>query len=219
LPFLLAVFRGYRDKGIKLKVLKQSLAAVENYHFKVTAIATRSSSGGISEMYASHARQIYRSRTPQERVQCVADLIAKLKGKEPSEAEFVEAFAERLYFTNDARDDKDLVRYVLSKLHLRTVKGPAPDFSKYTIEHITPQTRLRVNDPERVGYIGNLLLVEETLNAELDDKAFKEKKKILRKHSTRYDLGDVLGASVWTPQEIAKRAQRLARVAFRRTWS
>ena len=54
-PMVLALSRAYDEKVISLKQYVRMLHVVENYHFQVTAISARSSSGGVSEMYASHA--------------------------------------------------------------------------------------------------------------------------------------------------------------------
>jgi hypothetical protein len=51
-----------------------------------------------------------------------------------------------------------------------------------TIEHLVPQRRIGANgfSEEIVGQLGNLILVPSDLNTKLDDKSFKEKKKVLK---------------------------------------
>lgn len=58
MPFVLALMRAYDNRQVRLKSVVSTLQVIERFHFQVNAISTKSSSGGISEMYASHARQL-----------------------------------------------------------------------------------------------------------------------------------------------------------------
>jgi len=59
LPLVISVMRNYEDGALKIKHVKSMLSAIENFHFSFTAIASSRSSGGISFMYASAARDLH----------------------------------------------------------------------------------------------------------------------------------------------------------------
>jgi uncharacterized protein with ParB-like and HNH nuclease domain len=96
IPMLLSVMREY-DRGIlKLKRVKDIIKAIENFHFIFTAVTSQRSSGGISFMYAYHARELLNSKD-DEKYKTLDDLKQKLKDKLPSVEEFRTNFYEVLY--------------------------------------------------------------------------------------------------------------------------
>lgn len=180
MPFVLALMRCYQSRDLKKSALLKMLRLVENYHFQVTAISTKSSSGGISEMYASHARQFTEAASAIERRTQLNILARKLTERAPSRDDFVDAFVSRLMFADEYTRDKALVRYVLMRLHEHTYSGPALDYSKFSIEHLKPQSQIRkADDLSIVGSIGSLLFVVDSLNGELGSKSFRRKKRYL----------------------------------------
>jgi uncharacterized protein with ParB-like and HNH nuclease domain len=219
MPFVLSIMRALDLKQISLKDVRETLAAIENYHYQATAISTRSSSGGVSEMYASHARHLANARTKPARRQQLIDLVQKLKERAPVEDEFVDAFNSRLVFAEEYTRDKRLVQYTLAKLHSYSNPTPPADFTKFTIEHVAPQSLIKTKaDLAVYGSIGNLLYVDDPLNSRLSDKDFSAKKPILRRAKDNYDLADVIGADRWSETEIEERGKRLARLAYTKVW-
>ena len=223
MPFVLSLLRAWSRRQLKIAHVRKALQAIESFHFKANAIATKSSSGGISEMYASHARQLYRAATPRDRRECIGDLMQKLKDRSPPFEEFREGFRERLYLTNQVSRDKDLVRYVLARMdtaHAQAQDVSPADHTKYTIEHIAPQTRITdPADPGRIGSIGNLLFVTTDLNSDMDSKPFADKKAALRRHRSTYDIGDILRTKTWGKKQIETRTDRLAKIAYDDVWT
>ena len=219
MPFILALMRAYAARDLKKQAVVKTLQVVENYHFQVTAISTKSSSGGVSEMYASHARQLTEATADADRRNQLRMLTSKLVERSPSREDFVEAFVGRLVFADEYTRDKALVRYVLERMHKHSHPIPAADYSKFSIEHLRPQSRIRsAEDLATVGGIGNLLLVDDSLNAELGSKSFSAKRRILESHSARYDIDDVLNVARWGKREMSDRARRLAGLAFDEIW-
>jgi hypothetical protein len=219
MPFVLSVLRAYDRKQLNLKAVMAILPLIENYHFHVTAIAIRSSSGGVSEMYASHARQLTEATNPKERRDQLTDLAAKLRARVPDRDEFVEAFAGRFAFSEDYPRDRRLLQYTLGKLHIAAEPNPPVDFTRFTLEHLIPQSEIKDSDDLAViGSIGNIIYVHEDLNAKLDDKPFAAKRGILKKQAAFYDLDDVVSANDWGEEEVAERAARLGRLAYDSAW-
>ena len=219
MPFVLALMRVYESKNLKKRAVVKMLRVIENYHFQVTAISTKSSSGGVSEMYATHARQLTEASSNTDRHSQLSVLESKLIERAPSREDFVDAFKSRLIYADEYTRDKSLVRYVLERLHQSSNGGPQVDYATFSIEHVKPQSQIRnTGDLAIIGGIGNLLLVDHSLNGQLGSKRFAIKAKILREHSDNYDIGDILSADRWGNKEIRARAKRLGGLAFDEVW-
>lgn len=169
-------------------------------------------------MYAKAARELYAAGDRQdERVRVLNEIRGKLIERRPDRDQFILAFEERFYFSNEFTRDSKLVRYVLERF-LRQA-SPTTSLERLTIEHIMPQRRIgREATFETVAGIGNLLLVSESVNGLLDDKDFAGKKQILQTSGAGYDIGGVLDSAEWTTQSIAARTRLLAERAYDVVW-
>lgn len=218
-PLLLSLLRA-RSSSPKLKAgqLKKTLQVLERFHFQHTIVSALRSSGGVSEMYAKAARELFAAGADQNaRSQVLDEIRNKLIERHPDREQFILAFDERFIFTNELTRDSKLVRYVLENF-LRHAT-PTTGTNRLTIEHIMPQSALSHGKPvETVGSIGNLLLVSESVNAKLDNKDFAAKKRILAHDGIGYDIGGVLTADEWTAESIAARTRLLAERAYDEVW-
>jgi uncharacterized protein with ParB-like and HNH nuclease domain len=219
LPVLLAIMHEYEERHLKQLHVEDILSAVEKFHFTFTAVTSQRSSGGISFMYALHARQLFSAAGLMAKVKELARLKAKLRTKTPSYDEF-EANFVNLKYSRFFTKQKRLVHYVLSRLDKALANGGVPvDYSRTTIEHLAAE-----NPPggqqlsqEQVAGIGNLLLTEQKFNNKLANKSFAAKKAQLMK--SRLTLDPVLSAAqTWGPAEIEQRAKWMAKQAYEKVW-
>ncbi len=223
LPMILALMRCYREGALPKKHVEKSLAAIEYFHFMFTAVTSQRSSGGISLMYAMHARDLTCAGTLDERLETLDLLISKLRDKRPSYQEFEANFAEKVY-SKKLPKDKRLVQYILGKIHRHQNRGGVPiDYTQMTIEHISPESpvsrkRGRPIADATIAQVGNLLLVDDALNKRLANKAFEEKRRILSATAVWMDpiLKDATG---WGKREIEERSRALAKLAFDKVWT
>ncbi|WP_298190346.1 DUF262 domain-containing HNH endonuclease family protein [Novosphingobium sp.] len=190
-PMVLSVLRAYRDKRISLKQAKDTIEAIERFHFMHTAVAGLSSSGGVSMMYAAAARELWGEADPQKRAKGLQEFQAKLKTRRPEKQAFETGFAELRYSSAETRN-KALVRYVLERFDMQLRQDASVDYSKMTIEHIGPQNPKGAPALSRYAEVGNLVLVSEKLNGDLKNKEFSEKKKIMKQANLPMD--PVLGS-------------------------
>jgi hypothetical protein len=222
LPMLHAVMGAYREKKLKLKQVIRVLDAIEKFHFAFTAVTSSRSSGGISAMYASSARELTNAATPETRVATIGKLIAKLRERRPLYEEFEPEFVQ-IAFLSDYTKRKGLVQYVLARMHeyYAPSSGVATDRKRMTVEHIAPENPRRGEDRLRrpiVGSVGNLAWVSEDLQRKLGNKPPRQKLLILRKHKGIW-LDEVLQtASGWTAAQVHKRAKLLAAKAYNDVW-
>jgi len=220
LPMMLAVMHDYDAKHLKQGQVEDILAAIEDFHFIFTAITSQRSSGGISFMYALHARNVIAAPDSAAKLKELTDLKNKLTSKAPEYAEFEPNFLT-LRFSRSFTKQKRLIQYVLAKIdRASNAGGVALDYAQMTIEHIAPQGpggASTLTDAQ-VGNIGNLLLVEKSFNnVKLGSKGFPAKKVLLQK--SKIFLDPVLeNATKWTDVEISERAKWLAGNAYNKVW-
>ncbi len=217
-PATMSLVRAYRDEKIKYKKLRDTLSAIEKFHFVFTAITSSRSSGGISAMYSSFAIKLFESKDTQEASNLINEFTNKLRDKRPSIEEFKVAFKEVVY-TNSNSKQKNLVRYILRKFSTYYEYKYPVDFDELTIEHLHPQKKIGEGDwtEPSVGCLGNLIFIDEKINGELDTKTFSEKKEILLDKG--YDLPEfIIDTSEWTPEIVYEHADHMAEVAYSKIW-
>ena len=172
-------------------------------------------------MYASAARGVLKAPTAAGKAVEIDGLLQKLRDRKPTYAEFEAAFVQlrssRLY-TQQA----PLVRYVLERLHATapgaTATAPIA-MDQLTVEHLVPQGSKRPTSVphSEVARIGNLILVTEKLNNDLEDKPFSEKHKTLKAVPGVEKM--IVSAKQWGVDEIFERSQEMAKRAFDDVWN
>ena len=215
---VLSTMREYHAGRIKLGHTEQTLKAIENFHFIFTAITSQRSSGGISLMYALHARELLNGNNLQNKLKGLKRLRVKLVAKLPQFAEFESNFAE-LRYSEEFTKQKRLVQYVLAKVWEYLSNGVVVDYEQMTIEHLASQNPAPgvFVPPTDVASIGNLVLVDSALNEKLANRSFKEKKALLAKSHVPLDE-TIKTATNWGSKEIHERTEQLAKLAFNKIW-
>ncbi|WP_417374871.1 DUF262 domain-containing protein [Gimesia maris] len=217
IPATLSLVRAYKDGKIKYARLRDTLLAIEKFHFQFTAITSSRSSGGISAMYSSFAQKLYDSTSSQGAALEIKQLVEKLRERVPSLDEFIVAFKE-VHLTNSNSKQKNLVRYILRKLSENFKYKYPVDYDELTVEHLYSQSKIDERWTEDiVGSIGNLIFLDEEMNVQLSSKSVADKKKLLVKAD--YVLPEYIkNAKDWTPKQIIDNTERLARIAYDEVW-
>ncbi|MBT7070737.1 MAG: DUF262 domain-containing protein [Anaerolineae bacterium] len=217
IPSVLALVRAYKNNTIRKAQLEKALVFIEKFHFSFSAVTSQRSSGGISAMYASFARQLSTADDREQAVLLIQGLKRKLGDKVPSLDEFKALFPEIIY-TDNVSKQKRLVRYILEGFHKDIEKAKTTDYSQMTIEHILPQKEIKngIAD-EIIGQLGNMILIPAELNDELKDKSFRKKKAILA--NANVPLSETLqNATKWDENSIKQRTLEMAEQAYTRLW-
>jgi len=219
LPLVLSVMRNYEDGALKPKHVRDIMAAIENFHFKFTAVASQRSSGGISFMYALAARELYQADSLDAKVKVLQDFqIKKLSTKAPSYAEFEASFTS-IKYSSVMTKQRALVRYILARIYQKNSTGLTIDPEQMTVEHLAAENPAKPAglSADEVACIGNLILVNQTLNNKLANKSVAEKVQILKQANVWVDPV-VLSATTWNAQSIEARARLLAKDAYDNVW-
>jgi uncharacterized protein with ParB-like and HNH nuclease domain len=218
LPFVLSVVRGYLSGDLGAKLAIRAVKAVENFHLVFTSVTSQRSSGGISAMYALHARELQAQNDGNGRSKVIDALVSKLRDRRPSFDEFVPYFRE-LKASEVYAKQKKIVQYILARMS-REMRPQVPlDPAKMTIEHLANQSHIPTGlTPAEVAEIGNLVWVPDTLQAKLGVKPVEEKIRILKDNNVWLD--DFLSAhrGAWTAKTIRARTDKLARDSFDAVW-
>jgi hypothetical protein len=221
-PLLLSLMRaryGLNSTKLNVRTFTSTLQTIERYHFQFTMVSQLSSSGGVSEMYAKAARDLFGARSPQAQADVLKDIRQKLVDRAPTRDQFVNDFVNRFVLTDTLTRDSRLVRYVLRTI-LRLLH-PDTNLEDLTVEHILPQDAIGQSgiNETLVGSIGNLILVSDAVNTRLGNKPFVDKLLILQTEGAAYDLGGVFdGPTEWGESEILARAKLLAELAYDTVW-
>ena len=215
-PFVLALMSELRSGSLKPRQVIRALRAVEVFHFQFTAVASQSSSGGISQMYAKHAREVRETGSAEEANQSIGQLKNKLRERLPLAEEFDAGFGAISYSSAYTRQ-RTLVRYILGSVTRYGLGTDSLAFEEMTIEHVIPESDESASD-ETIANIGNLVLVSRSLNEKLGNRPFRRKKKLLESASDVW-LDELLcQATEWRETGIGDRAASLAKLSRDKIW-
>lgn len=222
MPWVLALWRAYASKDLRQKDVIPAIVAIEKFHFLATAVASQPSSGGVSKMYATHAQRLTDASTIEGRRSVIKSLSERLSdpGRLPTLDEFTAGFLE-IRLSKKYQQQARLARYILERL-VASEPAATPDFKLLTVEHIAPQSGLATSAPEEdAARLGNLLLLPQLLNAELDSRSFRDKKMIFNRAVKEGVPVDprVRAAKAWGSDEITARTRRMAEAAYTSVWA
>jgi hypothetical protein len=213
LPMILALLRAYRGGKITLKQTQVSLRSMENFHVQFTALTAQRTGGGTAKMYAAAAQELTNASTSQKRADALKSFRDKLKARVPSEPEF-QAGISQLEFVSTNTKQKALVQYLLQRIDEYLRSGAPVDYSKMTIEHVSPENPLTGTLLEPgVGRLGNLLLLDHPTNDKVANNPFLTKQKAYLKAGVPLD--DTLRlATKWGASEINARTTALGTLGY-----
>lgn len=210
-PFLLTVLRLYQAKRLRDNQVRELFGLVEKYHYIYTTISALPSSGGVSQMYAAHARELANAKDSNALGISIKNFKNKIKDRVPAKDVFVSKFKQLNYL--NARQ-RDILRYTLWKID--KIRNSAVDVDRSTgsLEHLSPQA----SGAQMIHSIGNLILVPAKFNGDvLGAKPFSEKKRLLVQHGYTPDQ-EIQSASTWGAPEIEKRLNFMAELAYETVW-
>ena len=158
--------------------------------------------------------QVFGGSTRDDKLQAVQELHAKLSARRPDYAEF-EALFTQIRYSKQFTKQKKLVQDILESLDRHYQHGVPVDYSQMTIEHIASEKSS--TDPDVIAQLGNLILVDQSLNTELGNKSFLDKQRILTRSKAWVDPM-IANAKSWDEEDIKKRTRRLAKLAYNTIW-
>jgi len=141
----------------------------------------------------------------------------------PNDENFETDFSN-VSFKNTSRNNK-IIKYILTKTERYEYQTDLDlNSDLYTIEHILPENildwdNLTEDEIERCIYrLGNLTLLEASLNKEAAQKSYEEKKEIFKKSKVNITNQIPIDYNHWNEESISKRQRKLAKNA-KSIWS
>lgn len=205
---LLAVFEKKEDGLISAAKFKMFVKYLEGFHFVYNAILSRKANV-LDSPYATFARKLRECTTKEESHSCLDELINKLDTYYPTYDEFKKVFTQLKYSKQEIPDNMK-TKYVINKLECFFSADKHEVFDDNgSVEHILAET-----SGEDALNIGNLILLEISLNNEAGKKSYIEKRNIYQKSKydwTRYFENE---HSTWSQEDIEKRAEHMADIYY-----
>jgi len=207
LPLMMTALRKYDSKTLSKAELLRIFQIIELFTFVNTSLMNARSSGGVAQMYASHAKALSGVSEPIRRQKVISEFADKLASKLPEKSVFKAKF-EALKYSDKFSTQKRDVQYVTTKLFALMFPAVAINPAEMSIEHIEPQSSKSLTDTE-VASIGNLWFLKTAFNNELGNSSASIKLKRYRGSQLPCD-DTLLNASNWTAVEIGRRTTELA---------
>lgn len=205
---LLSLFDA-RDRGIlKGKVFKSLILYLEGFHFVYNALLARRTNV-LDNIYSNHARAIRNCNSCEDINKEIVELRTALDKIYPVYQDFKDAFVS-LSFSKKDHPDNLKVRYIINKLSCYYSENGQEVFpDDGSIEHILPES-----SGMNALNIGNLILLERTLNENADNKEYVIKKEDYRKSAYKWIKEFLDEHDDWKVDDIEKRAENMADVFY-----
>lgn len=189
--------------------LKAAVQYLENFHFAYNAILS-SRANRLEKIFSSFAIAVRKCKDKSTAKEIIRTKLYKpLDQLFPSYQDFSRRFVE-LNFSKNENSSNVKTKYAINKLNCYfSGKEIFPDDG--SIEHIVSE-----NDGDFALNIGNLILLEQTLNNEAGDAAYSEKISIYKKSTYPWIDQFVTSHSEWDQSMIADRAEELAKIYYQK---
>jgi len=205
---LLALFNIKKKEYISTKKFKETILFLENFHFAYNAVVS-GRTNKFEGIYAKFAIQVRRCKDKSESQKTIDQLLIQpLNTLFPGFDQFSKGFVS-LNYTRKTKLNNVKTKYAIQKLN--SFYDNKDVFSDNgSIDHIVPEST-----GENSFNIGNLIILEETLNEEAGDQSYLQKKKVYLKSSYSWINKFVEANEVWTKANIEQRAIDLSKIYYR----
>ena len=177
----------------------------------------------IGNLQTSEQERIYHAeakRIARGEHTSLQEILGGLRTVYPSDERFRSSFAEKTMEVKQARNRR-IVRYILCELeYQRSGKRPDSESSGISLEHICPLNpdgdweHFAGDEIDSLGSrLGNMLLLEATLNRDIGNIAYERKRSAYRDSAYETTRRVAEESAEWTPSRIDARQRAMAKVA------
>lgn len=197
---------------VSTKDFKHAILFLENFHFAYTAIMS-GTANKLDSIYSRFAIAIRKSSNKKQSKEIIqSKLYDCLTPLFPTKDQFIEQFIT-LCFTKKATATNMKCKYALQKLNcFYQQKEVFEDDS--SIEHIIPECA----DGD-VHNIGNLIVLEGSLNTKADNMDYSDKLEVYKKSNYKWIKEFTIQYPVWNKDIIKARAKNMASLYFEKILS
>lgn len=193
-----------KNKGlIRKSEMEDLITYLEGFHFVYNALLARRANV-LNSIYSKYARLIRRCDSHNDVTEKVKELKRKIDKNYPSFQDFKKAFI-RLIYSKKENPDNVKTKYAINKINAY-YSGDSIFSDAGSIEHILPEMTC-----EKALNIGNMILLEQSINREADNTDFSAKmSKYYPKSNYKWMREFIAEHKTWTVDDIDKRASKLA---------
>ena len=191
---------------------------MERFHFINNAVCSGRSSG-LDLLYSKFAQELYQVGTRQDKHRIINIICQELNNKIASYSDFIANVDAKLYYTKNDEKQKELVKYVLTKMERKKNRHSIP--IKTSIEHIYPETPsiMKLKNANLIKNIGNLVLLEDDINSKIGNKEFQSKKAYVLEKTKMIIAKEVFeNATDWKDNEIIQRRNNILVEIYEKMW-
>lgn len=201
---LMALMHAKRSDLISLSYYKKAVNYLENFHFAFNVVVS-DRGNKLDSIYSSFAVSLKGASTKEEAHRMIDELlIGKLEPLFPKFSKFAEEFI-KFSFSKDKLPSNVKTKYVLYKLNSAYSESEIFEDSM-TVEHIVPESNSMANRT-----IGNLILLENSLNGEAGDEGFQIKKSVYAKSRSPWVAAFLAKHSEWNETMFEERSKQMAK--------
>jgi Protein of unknown function DUF262/Protein of unknown function (DUF1524) len=206
IPLLLATYRKMPDKFVR--VLK--ICVIISFRYNV-----------IGNMQANKQENIYNDtaiKIEKGEIINISSLFNNMREIYPNDDQFKSAFLDKIFVTKTKRN-KDIVRYILSHIEQKLSGFDIESSTVHNIEHVFPQNPsvswgdIPHNQPNQRDHflyrLGNLTLLEASLNYQIGNGNFEQKKIGYAKSALKINQ-QLAEFPEWDTRSILRRQEWLA---------
>lgn len=205
---LMALLDAKRRDVISMAAFKKCITYLENFHFAFNVIVS-DRGNKLDTSYSKFAVELHKSQNKAASQALVDGLITKMNEFFPSYNKFRDEFV-KLRFLKEPQPSNTKAKYALYKLNAYYA-GEEVFPSNLSVEHILPES-----ESSDSCSIGNLILLETTLNNEAGEKRYEIKKTVYRKSKVKWVFQFLDERPIWGKDAFPERANEMARVYYTR---
>ena len=204
---LMALIYAKQNDLINMAYFKKAIIYLENFHFAYNAIVSNKGNK-LDPIYSAFAIKLCDETSKERAHQLINDeLINKLDPLFPTYSTFRDNFITLLY-SKDYLPTNMKVRYALNKINAYYSNSEV-FIQGMTVEHILPESLA-----ERNRSIGNLIMLESSLNGEANNDGYEQKIPQYKRSRSLWMAEFIKKYSTWDETKFDERANELAKIYY-----
>lgn len=203
---LIALLEAKDRNHIDLRQLKKALYYLENFHFAFNAVGAQPTNK-LESIYSSFAIKLRGCNDKNNAKNIIDELIKQLDAIYVSYKDF-EANFVLLMYSKKENPSNVKTKYAINKI-ASYYEGKEVFEDDGSIEHILPES----SDEKNLN-VGNLILLEQSLNKDADDMPYDDKVNIYKNSTYKWVHKFIDDNSEWNNEKVEQRAKELAKFYY-----
>lgn len=205
-PLMALIYAKQKDL-INMAHFKKAVIYLENFHFAYNAVVSNKGNK-LDSIYSAFAIKLCAETSKEKACRLINDeLINPLEPLFPAYSAFRDNFIT-LRYSKEYLPSNLKVRYALNKINAYYSHSDV-FIQGMTVEHILPEAESELNRS-----IGNLILLESSLNNEADNDNYDQKIKLFKKSRSLWMAEFVEKNPSWDETKFDERAKELAKIYY-----